>query len=112
MPNFKKFVHAYCTQIPVVSGHAKNGRFSFNQAAVRQYGLSAKEHCDLYFDEEERLIGFVFIDEPNIGSVKVKCYKYDLNVAASHFCNHYKIDLDSIKKREIKNMEGMLVIKA
>ena len=112
MPNFKKFTHAHCTQVPVVSGHSKNGRFSFNQSAVKKYDLATKEHCDLYFDEEERLIGFVFIDDPSIGSVKVKKYKYDLNVAASHFCNHYKIDLDSIKKREIRSIEGMLVISA
>lgn len=112
MPTFEKFVHPSSTQIPTVSGYIKAGRFSFNRAAVKEYGLADKKHCDLYFDKQSRLIGFKFVDVSSNGSVKVKNYNQNLSVAALSFCKHYGIALDDIKRHEITDDDGMLVIKA
>lgn len=112
MPKFEKFVHPSSTQVPTVSGYTKAGRFSFNRAAVKQYGLGCKKHCDLYFDKENRLIGFKFLAAVSNGSVKVQNYNQNLSVAARAFCTHYGISLDDIKRHEITTDDGMLVIKA
>ena len=110
MSNFKKFVHSHSTQIPTVSGFAKAGRFSFNRPAVTKYGLADFKHCDLYFDEKTRQIGFVFLLEPSNGSVKVKNYNNNLSVAGSSMCAHFGIDLEKIKRVEITKSGEMLII--
>lgn len=109
---FEKFVHPHSTEVPTVSGYARNGRFQFNSAAVKEFGLKNKKHCDLYYDKQNGKIGFVFVDEPTNGSVKVKNYRYSLSVAGSCFCNHYGILLDQIKRFSIEKKENMLIIKS
>lgn len=107
---FEKFVHPHSTQISTVTGYAKSGRFTFNQAAVKQFNLNNYKHCNIYFEKKTKRIGFIFLGEPSNGSVKVKNYNNTLSVAGMSFCTFYDIDLNIIKRHEITKQGDMLII--
>lgn len=112
---FVKF-EARLTDIPSVSGQSKSGRFGFNRAAIREYDLTKYAHCFLFWDDITHRVGFIFLDKPELGSVRAKAYrnakegKYSLEVAAYSFASHYGITLSKIKKCPITQIGEMLVI--
>lgn len=102
---------------PTVSGClSSNSRFIFNGVAVRKFNLLDYKFCEVYYDQDKRALGFLFVNadkaEDETKNLKVCTDKRCGFVAlsANGIRKRLNIDLAKIKRCPIEVVGKMLVI--
>ncbi|WP_029918166.1 hypothetical protein [Pelobacter seleniigenes] len=91
---FEKFTKTGRGAKPVVSIW-KKGQLGFNQGAVESFDLENKGYVILYFDPDEKKIGFEFTnDETAEGALKFKVRKTGASIGAKYFLDYYHVDYE------------------
>lgn len=102
---------------PTVSGClSSNSRLIFNGVAVRKFNLLDYKFCEVYYDQDKRALGFLFVNadkaEDETKNLKVCAYKRCgfVSLSANGIRKRFNIDLAKIKRCPIKVVGEMLVI--
>ncbi len=87
------------------------GHIGFSAGAVNKFKLKDYKHCELYYDDEEKLIGFRLTNDFIKGSTtKVVVRDIDCFISAKRFLDYYGIDYSPTKSYYGKCEEGSSLI--
>jgi len=92
----------------------KRGQIGFNQGAVKRFDLDKYQYAVLFFDAENKRIGFKFtndVDEDGISKLTVK--DTGAIMSAKSFLDFHEIDYEETRKYDIgyDEKEKLYVVK-
>lgn len=94
---FEKFVktgRGYAPKVSIWMG----GQIGFNQGAVERFNIRSFQYAVLFYDKNERKIGFIFTNEAEEGANKITKGKTGAFVSAKTFLDYYGINHDKTER--------------
>lgn len=87
------------------------GQIGFNQGAVERFSLERFDYVVLFYDKEEKRIGFQFTnDKDGEGINKLNVKKTGAVVSGKAFLDYYEINHDKTKNYDLRREEDLFVI--
>ena len=88
------------------------GQIGFNQGAVEKLGIKKRKYAVLYYDKEDKRIGFQFTDDAESGATKIIKGKTGAFISAKAFLDYYDIEHSETRKYDISDDKeaGLYVI--
>ena len=82
------------------------GQIGFNQGFISRYNVEDYKFIVLFYDKEDKKIGFRFTKEDEEGCIKFSIKKTGMVVSARAFLDYYNIDYSETRKYDVSYDEG------
>lgn len=90
-----------------------NGTIGFSRGSVNKYAIGDYQYCELYYDSDEKLAGFRFVNEDKGDETAKLCKRgQDTFISARPFLNFYQIDFSRTRaySPSLDEESGLIVI--
>lgn len=99
---FKKFTKVGGRSFAPKVGIWSKGQIGFNKGAIEKFELNQYDYVMLYFDEEEKKIGFEFTNDASAeGVIKIIKRPTGFSFSANSFLKHYEITPEENVKYDV-----------